>query len=143
MLRIVSAAIVSAALLVSAQVSSDCARTYTVVAGDFCDKISAENNASTFQIANANPDTINSGCTNLVPDQVICLGLTGLDCSTTTTVAAGTLGTCNDVANATGISVETLFHNNPNINSTCGNIYGGEVLCTSAELFDYNTTSSS
>jgi len=60
-----------------------------------------------------------------------------LDCSTTTTVAAGTLGTCDDVANATGISVETLFHNNPNINSTCGNIYGGEV--GPRDLSDYNT----
>ena len=53
-----------------AQIPANCARTYTVQAGDTCDGIAARENVSSFQIANVNSATINASCTNLVPGQV-------------------------------------------------------------------------
>jgi len=35
--------------------------------------------------------------------------------------------TCNSVAGAAGISVNTLLQNNPNVNKICTNLYIGEV----------------
>ena len=48
----------------------NCARNYTVVAGDTCDGICAKENVSSFQLASVNNATINAGCTNLVPGEV-------------------------------------------------------------------------
>ena len=54
---------------VNAQVPN-CARNYTVVAGDTCDGISAKENVSSFQLASVNNATINADCTNLCPGEV-------------------------------------------------------------------------
>jgi hypothetical protein len=74
---------------VLAAVAADCARSYTAVEGDICDAISARNNASTYQFAMVNHDTVNAECSNLVPGQSYCLGWKGSDCKTTTVVQAG------------------------------------------------------
>jgi LysM repeat protein len=49
---------------------SDVGTTYTVVSGDTCDDIAAKNNVPVNTIMTLNPQ-VNSGCTNLMPDQVI------------------------------------------------------------------------
>lgn len=36
-----------------------------------------------------------------------------------------------------GISNETLWSNNPQIDATCSNIYIGEVLCVDTESYTY------
>jgi len=105
-----------------------CSRTYTVQAGDYCDKISASQNTSTYQLAVNNIKSINSGCTNLVPGQVLCLGTSGDDCQTVDVVGAS--DTCDSIASAAGINTTILTLNNPQINAGCSNIYTGEVLCT-------------
>ncbi|PPQ76725.1 hypothetical protein CVT26_004433 [Gymnopilus dilepis] len=129
-----------AATSASAQIAfpTNCARNYTVQDGDFCDKISANEKASTYQLATANAGIIDPACDNLFVgetryspylklEQVICLGLTGHDCDTVHVVANG--DGCPDIATAAGISLADLLANNPNINADCSNIYIGEVLC--------------
>ncbi|EIM84046.1 uncharacterized protein STEHIDRAFT_61989 [Stereum hirsutum FP-91666 SS1] len=108
--------------LVNAQ--SDCARNYTVRLGDVCDSISAAQNVSTFQLANANP-TINADCSNLALGEPLCLGITGQDCTTTHVVSSGE--TCTSIADGAGIAFSLLVGNNPNVNADCSNIYPGEV----------------
>ncbi|KAK7444803.1 hypothetical protein VKT23_015120 [Stygiomarasmius scandens] len=127
--------IVSAALTLVSIADAQCARNYTVAPGDFCDGISAAQHSSTFQLANANPTTIDAACDNLQPGEVLCLGLLGEDCTTTTVVESGS--GCDAIAGAAGIALSTLLHNNPNVAGGCSNIYPGEVLCTSGGLFNY------
>ncbi|KAK7461895.1 hypothetical protein VKT23_008327 [Stygiomarasmius scandens] len=127
--------VVGAALMLVSAVNAQCARNYTVVPGDFCNSISAAQHSSTFQLANANPTTIDAACDNLQPGQVICLGLLGKDCTTTTVVESG-VG-CDTITADAGIPLSTLLHNNPNVASDCTNIFPGEVLCTSGGLFNY------
>jgi LysM repeat protein len=57
--------------------------------------------------------------------QVLCLALTGQDCTPVHVVASG--DTCFDIAAAAGANVTTLLANNPNVDSNCTNIYPGEV----------------
>lgn len=121
-----------------------CARVYTVQPGDFCDKISAEQNASTsvsgskipiepttnlspnrFQLADANKGVIDAACDNLFPGEVICLGLSGQDCNTVAVVKEG--DTCASIASAANIPFATLLANNPNVDANCDNIGIGEV----------------
>ena len=61
----------------------------------------------------------------LVFVQLLCLGLDGEDC-TTVVVAQGS-DTCDGIANAAGIPVDTLLSNNPNVESDCDNIPAGIV----------------
>ncbi|KAF5360166.1 hypothetical protein D9758_011383 [Tetrapyrgos nigripes] len=124
----------------NAQSQAQCARNYTVHLGDFCDGISAAQHTSTFQLANANQGVINTDCSNLAVGMArapspLCLGDLGKDCSTVTVVESG-VGCATIVDNA-GIALDTLLHNNPNVNADCTNIYPGEVLCTSGGLFNY------
>jgi len=125
MLSIAFAFLVSAASLVSAD--STCARTYTVQTGDYCDLISAAQNASTYQIAVANYQTINDACSNLQIGQAICLGNVGQDCQSVYTVQGG--DSCDAVSLKFGINSTMLQTNNPQIDEACDNIYVGEVLC--------------
>ncbi|RXW18390.1 hypothetical protein EST38_g7467 [Candolleomyces aberdarensis] len=104
-----------------------CVRNYTVQAGDWCDKISAEQNASTYQLLAANQGNINPECTNLRVGQVICLGRQGQDCTNVVVVQSG--NSCESIAAAAGISYAALRANNPNVDENCTNIYPGEVLC--------------
>jgi len=105
-----------------------CSRSYTVQAGDFCDKISAAQHVSTYQLAVNNIKKINTGCTNLVPGESLCLAKGGKDCTTTYVVVAG--DTCDNIASTAGINTTMLAANNPQINADCTDIYPGEVLCT-------------
>ncbi|KAI0256997.1 hypothetical protein BJV78DRAFT_1365851 [Lactifluus subvellereus] len=122
----------------SAQVRACCTRTGIVQNGDTCDKLSARDNVSTFQLGDVNKGVIDPLCDNLFPGEVLCLGLQSKDCTTVTVVQPG--DTCNAIARAAGIPVTTLLANNPNINSGCTNLYPGEVLCTAGQIFNYTCT---
>ncbi|ELU41109.1 thaumatin-like protein [Rhizoctonia solani AG-1 IA] len=102
--------------LSAAAFASECVRTYTVKEGDWCDTISAANNASTYQLSTVNADKINDSCTNLEVGQELCLGKVGQDCTITHNVGAA-------------INATMLYANNPQIDEYCSNIYIGEVLC--------------
>ncbi|TFL05288.1 hypothetical protein BDV98DRAFT_524103 [Pterulicium gracile] len=117
--------------------SGACAREYTVAPGDACNKISAAQNVSTFQLAWTNPTAIDQWCSNLRPEQVLCLGKEGKDCTDVHVVEAG--DGCWAIYTGAGIPAETFFANNPNVARTCHNIYPGEVLCVASEVFDYST----
>ncbi|BEI82776.1 hypothetical protein CcaverHIS002_0306440 [Cutaneotrichosporon cavernicola] len=113
----------------------DCTRTATVVAGDTCDKISTRYGVSTFQLALVNTPEINENCDNLMPDQVVCLGVADEDCTKVYTVVEG--DTCDWIQEMYGMDANTLWSNNPQINAECTNIYTGEVLCVDTDCFDY------
>jgi len=124
-----AASILALPLLARSVLAADCARSYTVAPGDTCDSISAANNASTYQLATVNP-FINDDCTNLVPDEKLCLGFVGSDCNTTYVVQSG--DSCAAIADATRMANATLLlTQNPNVDDDCSNIYVGEVLCIS------------
>jgi LysM repeat protein len=120
---------VATAVVFAAQgvVAADCTRTYTVKEGDYCDKISRENQVSTFQLAAVNSGKYNEQCTDLAVGSVLCLGTAGEDCKDTYTVKEG--DTCDGVTSASGMNSTILYLNNPQINKDCTNIYIGEVLC--------------
>ncbi len=87
-----------------------CTRNATVKAGDSCDSICEPNaplrgttvdpllsltrhaarqyGVSTFQLALVNEATIDENCDNLSPNQNVCLGFTGEDCTKVYTVVA-------------------------------------------------------
>lgn len=122
-------AIVLSVSLVSAQT---CSRSYTVKEGDYCDLISAANNASTYQLAVSNYQTINDGCTNLEVGQSICLGTSQADCKQTYVVQDGDY--CDLIAGNFGTNFTTLRSNNPQIDDNCYNLYVGEVLCVATSV---------
>lgn len=122
-----------------------CSRTYTVKAGDYCDKISQEQNVSTFvfalygrfypvltfflchcrfQLAVVNLHAINKGCSNLTENQPLCLGTVGEDCSITHVVQPN--DTCTDIAAQNNLNKTILYLNNPQLDESC-DIYVGEV----------------
>ncbi|PPQ80456.1 hypothetical protein CVT24_001043 [Panaeolus cyanescens] len=117
-------AVVSAGLT-RRQLPPDCSRSYTVVAGDYCHKISQEQGVSTYQLMQVNDGIINSECTNLWVDQEICLGITGSDCTDVHTVVSG--DTCSDLADLHEITVEDIIENNGK-DEQC-DLLVGEVLC--------------
>ncbi|CAE6506240.1 unnamed protein product [Rhizoctonia solani] len=116
-----------ASALASAAFATECARTYTVKEGDWCDTISAANNASTYQLSTVNADKINDACTNLEVGQELCLGIKGQDCTITHNVVYG--DTCDKIMQGANINATMLYTNNPQIDEYCSNIYIGEVLC--------------
>jgi hypothetical protein len=69
--------------------------------------------------------TINEECTNLVPDSTLCLGYPGQDCQQLYTVLPN--DTCEKVASAFGIELQTFNNNNKNLDDKCSNLYIGEV----------------
>ncbi|KAF9558198.1 hypothetical protein CPC08DRAFT_709825 [Agrocybe pediades] len=107
-------------------VPANCTRTHTVQAGDTCDTICAQQHVSNFQLMTVNP-FINTNCTNLVPGEVLCLGLQGQDCTSIHVVQEGDF--CASIAAGAGISIGDLLFDNPNVNAVCSNIRVGEVLC--------------
>lgn len=107
--------------------ASTCTRVYTVKTGDYCDLISAANNASTYQLAVVNAGKINDACTDLSVGQTLCLGTSDGDCKATYVVQGGDF--CDGITEKFGINTTMLYHNNPQIDATCSNIYEGEVLC--------------
>ncbi|KAI0801501.1 hypothetical protein C8Q74DRAFT_496827 [Fomes fomentarius] len=110
---------------------SNCARNYTVVAGDTCDGISVKTSTSTFQLADVNKQ-IDAACDNLAIGEPLCLGLIGQDCQVVHVVESG--DSCVAIADAAGTTFDILLANNPNVNSECTNIRPGEVLCTADDV---------
>ncbi|KAG1731323.1 uncharacterized protein EDB91DRAFT_724335 [Suillus paluster] len=131
-------ALAAIASVVAAQTPPDCVKTVITKLGDTCDKICAANSVSTYQLETVNHDIVDGKCDNLVPNETLCLGITGQYCDVVHVVQTGDI--CYEVAYQANITLTTLYANNPNINSTCGNIYPGEVLCTSSVIYPYNTT---
>ncbi|KAH9890901.1 hypothetical protein C8Q73DRAFT_746987 [Cubamyces lactineus] len=125
--RSVVAAFVAVPFIAQVAFAGACTRTYTVQEGDWCDTISAAQKVSTYQLAIVNAGSIDSGCDNLQPGQVLCLGTEGEDCSTTHVVQ--TDDTCDGITANYNINATMLYANNPQIDSECGNLYIGEVLC--------------
>ncbi|KAJ7572620.1 hypothetical protein C8J56DRAFT_864112 [Mycena floridula] len=129
-------AAVSLSMLIAAGVvNAICARTYIVQPGDTCDGISAAKNVSTYQLAIVNSAKINTGCTNLFPGEALCLGNVGEDCTDVHVVVSGDV--CSQIASDAGTDFETLFANNPNVDTGCTSMYVGEVLCVADQVFDY------
>lgn len=112
-----------------------CTRSATVEAGDTCDSISHKYGASTFQLALVNEAVIAENCDNLEPDQTVCLGIKGTDCTKVYTVQPN--DTCAWIEEMYGTSLDTLRSNNPQIDEECSNIYINEVLCIDTEQFEY------
>ncbi|KAM5538375.1 hypothetical protein V8D89_007977 [Ganoderma adspersum] len=138
--RSVVAVVVVAVCGLGVSAASDCARNYTVVAGDTCDGICAKENVSSFQLASVNNATIDADCDNLFVGEALCLGIVGQDCQVTQVVAAG--DTCQSIADAARTTVDILLANNPNVDSVCSNILPGEVLCTADDIVVTNASSS-
>jgi LysM repeat protein len=120
------------ASIVSVVAAGPCVRQYTVQAGDYCDKISASQGVSTYQLAVINQGILNPQCTNLVPNESICLGYQGEDCTTVYTVKKG--DTCDAIAAAQNVNTTLIHENNPQILPDCSNIYIGEVLCVASSV---------
>ncbi|KAI0031257.1 hypothetical protein K488DRAFT_71559 [Vararia minispora EC-137] len=94
---------------------ANCTRNYTVKPGDTCDAIAAAQSASTYQILSVNSPTVNSGCTNIFPGEVICLAIEGQDCQPVAVVQDG--DSCSSIASGAAINISTLLANNPNLGS--------------------------
>ncbi|KAI9567526.1 hypothetical protein HD554DRAFT_2205474 [Boletus coccyginus] len=116
---------------------ANCDRNATVVSGDTCNIISAKYNVSTYQLATVNAGIIDANCANLQAGEVICLGITGQDCTTTYVMQSG--NTCIGIADTYKIAESTLLANNPNVNQNCTNIYPDEVLCVSSTIYVNST----
>lgn len=129
--------LVLALSLASAVFAADCTRTYTVSAGDICDSISAAQKVSTFQLAMNNND-VNDGCGNLAIGQSLCLGATGLDCTDIYVVKTG--DTCASVISSSGANSTAFYANNRQIDASCSNLYTGEVVCVSSDVYAYPST---
>lgn len=67
-----------------------------------------------------------------MPGQVLCLGTPGADCNNTYVVEPN--DTCEKVAAAHSTDLGVLYHNNPQLNGKCDNMYIGEVC-----LFGFST----
>ncbi|KAJ7239141.1 hypothetical protein C8J57DRAFT_1086591, partial [Mycena rebaudengoi] len=107
-----------------------CTETYTILAGDTCEKIEAKTGISDADLHALNP-AVNSGCTNLVIGKALCLndGSGGGGCSKTYTVVKG--DTCETIESKTGVSDAQLHQLNPAINSACTSLEIGQALCVS------------
>ncbi|RXK41409.1 hypothetical protein M231_01314 [Tremella mesenterica] len=81
---------------------------------------------STFQLALVNEASIDENCDNLNPGDTVCLGVEGVDCTKVYTVVED--DTCDGLIGTYGMSNDTLYSNNPQIDAPCDNIYVGEVL---------------
>jgi len=124
--KAIIAALVSLPFFVQAQASSNCTRTYTVVAGDICDSISAAQSVSTYQLASLNTE-VDAACHDLQPGLQICLGGDpSEDCKSVHVVKSG--DTCDSISAAYNTNSTILMQNNPQLDQSC-DIYQGEVLC--------------
>lgn len=122
-------------LLSSVLAIDGCTRNATVKAGDTCDAISHRYGVSTFQLALVNENAISENCDNLTPDQTLCLGVTGHDCTKVYTIQEN--DTCAFLQEAYGMDNATLYANNPQIDAECSNIYIGEVICVDTVSYEY------
>jgi LysM repeat protein len=111
--------------------------TYTIVSGDTCGSIAAGAGISSAELLAANP-SVNEGCTNLQPGQVLAIpgagggsGTGGGTSATPTTSSGGQAytivsgDTCFDIAAGYGISVDALVAAN---NIDCDALQPGTVV---------------
>jgi len=94
-------------------------QSYTVKSGDVCNSIAEHNSAPTYQIMCQN-DLINGVCTNLHPDQNICLGRKGEDCKDTYVVKWG--DSAESIAREFNIPLGIFEDNNYCYHSSSGKI---------------------
>ncbi len=64
-------------------------------------------------------------CSNLLPEEALCLGTEDEDCNETYVVKPD--DTCDIVADAQGVNSTMVRLNNPQIDEECTNLYIGEV----------------
>ncbi|KAI0756052.1 hypothetical protein C8Q80DRAFT_1264158 [Daedaleopsis nitida] len=108
-----------------------CARSYTVVKGDTCQRIEAKEGVSSFQLSSANPGVIDTGCDNLEIGQKLCLGIVGEDCQVTHVIKRDE--TCQSIATKAKTTLKILQANNPT--TDCDDeLTTGDVLCTADEV---------
>ncbi|KAJ3787270.1 hypothetical protein GGU10DRAFT_374114 [Lentinula aff. detonsa] len=108
-----------------------CQATYTVVAGDTCNKIASEFGVTTPALEAANP-TIDANCDNLFIGEILCIPGTPPPpppptCVAEYTVKAGDV--CNSIANQFDITVAQLEAANPEIDPLCDNLQINQILC--------------
>jgi len=116
-------------------VLAHCTRWHNVQSGEICDSICQAEHVSLYQLFALNPQ-INPECTNLMPDEKLCLAKQTEDCKQVYQVKPN--DTCEQVAEAHGIELSTLYHNNPQLNHECTNLYIDEVVCVAHECIDYD-----
>ncbi|VDB96257.1 unnamed protein product [Peniophora sp. CBMAI 1063] len=135
-----TAAFAALAALAGSAVAQKCTRTYAVQEGDWCDTISASQNASTYQLSTVNP-TINDLCANLEIGWNLCLGLEGSDCQTTYVVEPN--DTIESIAEKYSTNSSTVLANNPQLEKDSSNLYIGEVLALCGNVTVPEATSTS
>ncbi|KAH0835937.1 hypothetical protein J3R83DRAFT_9858 [Lanmaoa asiatica] len=118
-------ALAATAIVQAQTIPPNCTRYGTVVPDATCNDVSGRYNVSTYQLAIVNVGIINPACTNLYPGEVLCLGLTGQDCTETHIVLEP--DTCDSIAAEYSIPKSTLQANNPNLGPLCLDIYHGQV----------------
>ena len=113
------------------------AQGYTVVGGDTCGSIADKLGVATPELLVANP-SINDGCTNLQPGQVLAIpggGSSGGGGSTNPTPTASASGnvhtvgagdTCFDIALNWGVSTDAIIAANPGLD--CGALQPGQLI---------------
>lgn len=77
-----------------------------------------------YQLAAVNPG-IDATCSNLLPEESLCLGTEDQDCKEIYVVQPD--DTCDIVAASQGINSTMVRFNNPQIDEECSNLYIGEV----------------
>lgn len=121
----------------TAVLAYSCTRTHDIKSGEICDSICREESVSLYQLMVLNPQ-INEECTNLVPGSSLCLAQPGEDCQQVYTVVPN--DTCEKVAEAHGIDLETFDYNNPHLDPACTNLYIDEVVCVAPKRIDYHSS---
>ncbi|KAI1182982.1 hypothetical protein F5B17DRAFT_417968 [Nemania serpens] len=124
---------------------ANCTATYTIQPFDNCNKI-VNDFGDIFTLADFyswNPQ-VNSFCSNLFPDQIVCVGVgnpTGAPPSCPVPVKPGVISNCDDcykvvegdscqaILDANNITVAELLAWNPDLNSECSNLEIGYNYC--------------
>ncbi|KAG2134152.1 uncharacterized protein EDB93DRAFT_1172793 [Suillus bovinus] len=130
--RLVALAVIASVVSAKDALPADCDRTATVKAGETCSDICAKYGVPTYQLAAVNKGVIDPTCTNLVVDQVLCLGIKGHDCKATHVVKKGE--TCHSIADANDIEFDTFILNNLREGFNCTYMRPAEVLCIETEV---------
>ncbi|OZJ03226.1 hypothetical protein BZG36_03445 [Bifiguratus adelaidae] len=142
------------AALAAVQIASaaSCSKAYTVVSGDYCDKIGTQFGITFAQLRNWNP-SINSACTNLSIGQVLCVAESTSTSSTSTFTSSqptpsGTPGctfytikpgdSCGYIKGKFGITIQEIYEYNPTFYN-CNKIssYVGKQICVTKPANKY------
>lgn len=128
-----------------------CTKQYIIRSGDTCSSIASAAGITSAQLMSANPQ-INSACTNLIVGEALCLFVSTVTSTTSTSSPTSTNpscaiayqvvsgDTCTSITATFGMTTTDLLSLNPQVNSNCTNLAVGNVLCI--ELKAATTTSS-